>query len=246
VEIAAIYQFLLKEVSRRDESNCNFKEIGTSVVEFALVVPILIMLLFGIFELNVGLYSVHNVTQNLSDSVRAGAIAQDDASADRKIFDRIFGSTPPGATVEAITIYRAENFDSPPPVPCAASCTTYSGATLSGTFDAYTWCSSENGTCTFSGTKLIRYGKNSTWTYKTFTNTTGCNNVVFGDPLVGTVKECGVQNLPACVSYCPPDRRPYELLGVAVKMKYSPITKFIPLSYTYERHAVVPIEPRVV
>ena len=55
---------------------------------------------------------------------------------------------------------------------------------------SWTFCAVENATCTFTGTKEVRYGKNSTWVIGTYTDTVGCNNGVFGDPLVGTVKEC--------------------------------------------------------
>lgn len=54
----------------------------------------------------------------------------------------------------------------------------------------WTRCASENGTCLFSGTRQVRYGANGVFAYKTATASIGCNNSVFGDPLVGTVKGC--------------------------------------------------------
>jgi hypothetical protein len=55
-------------------------------------------------------------------------------------------------------------------------------------------CAVENGICTFSGTKTVRYGTGSKWAYKTATNSIACNNSVFGDPAYGYVKECDVAN----------------------------------------------------
>ena len=54
----------------------------------------------------------------------------------------------------------------------------------------WTFCSNEYRMCNFVGTKEIRYGKHGTWVYGTFTNQVFCDNSVFGDPLVGTLKEC--------------------------------------------------------
>jgi len=74
---------------------------------------------------------------------------------------------------------------------------TLSGATGGAALSAapITWktCANENGFCAFSGTAKVQYGANSTWTAKTFTGGVACTNAVFGDPLVGTVKSCQIQ-----------------------------------------------------
>jgi len=63
----------------------------------------------------------------------------------------------------------------------------------------WTFCSNEYESCNFSGTAEVRYGKNTTWALtKTITNGTACSNSVFGDPLVGTVKECQVKGSFSC------------------------------------------------
>jgi glucose/arabinose dehydrogenase len=54
----------------------------------------------------------------------------------------------------------------------------------------WTQCASENGVCSFSGTREVRYGANGAYAYYTFTNSVNCTNAVFGDPLVGTGKQC--------------------------------------------------------
>ena len=57
----------------------------------------------------------------------------------------------------------------------------------------WTFCSNEYENCSFSGTKIVRYGKNGTWVSGSFTNGVFCDNSVFGDPLFGTVKQCEIQ-----------------------------------------------------
>jgi Flp pilus assembly pilin Flp len=54
----------------------------------------------------------------------------------------------------------------------------------------WTFCANEDGFCAFSGTKQVRYGKNGSYYYGTFTDGIACTNGVFGDPLYLTVKEC--------------------------------------------------------
>ncbi len=56
----------------------------------------------------------------------------------------------------------------------------------------WTFCANENGTCSFTGTRQVRYGANNVFTYKVLTNGTACTNAVFGDPLVGVVKRCEI------------------------------------------------------
>jgi Flp pilus assembly pilin Flp len=56
----------------------------------------------------------------------------------------------------------------------------------------WTTCANEHGFCSFTGTHPVKYGAGSSWYTGTFTNGVACNNSVFGDPLVGTVKSCQV------------------------------------------------------
>ena len=63
---------------------------------------------------------------------------------------------------------------------------------LVNTTNTHTWtfCANEGVWCSFTGIKNVRYGANGSYYYKTFTNGTSCTNVVFGDPLYGTKKQC--------------------------------------------------------
>ena len=58
----------------------------------------------------------------------------------------------------------------------------------------WTYCADENGTCSFSGTKEVRYGENGSYFYLIFTGSTPCTNTVFGDPIPGVFKHCYYRN----------------------------------------------------
>ena len=64
------------------------------------------------------------------------------------------------------------------------------GASDVDLYDGWTNCAAENGQCDFTGTKEVRYGANGSYFYLDLTDGTACTNAVFGDPLVGTTKEC--------------------------------------------------------
>src|SRR6185312_15396755 len=63
--------------------------------------------------------------------------------------------------------------------------------------NAWSQCSSENGTCIFNGsTMTVAYGANGQFHYATLTNGVACNNTTFGDPIPGTVKACYIMAPP--------------------------------------------------
>ena len=57
---------------------------------------------------------------------------------------------------------------------------------------AATWttCANENGTCSFSGTRDVRYGNEISFVTKSATASIVCSNGVFGDPAPGKTKTC--------------------------------------------------------
>ncbi len=57
----------------------------------------------------------------------------------------------------------------------------------------WVYCADEGDTCTFSGTRTVRYGAGSSWNTLVATGSISCNNSTFGDPIVGTVKTCEYQ-----------------------------------------------------
>ena len=79
-----------------------------------------------------------------------------------------------------------------------AAATTVDGTpTPTSLLVSWTSCAAENGTCSFNGTKKVRFGAGSTYVTKIISGGTPCNNAVFGDPLFGTVKHCEVSPIAA-------------------------------------------------
>ena len=60
----------------------------------------------------------------------------------------------------------------------------------------WTFCANEGGRCSFTGTKLVRYGAGSSFNTGTFTGGVDCSNSTFGDPIVGTAKHCDYTDPP--------------------------------------------------
>jgi 3D (Asp-Asp-Asp) domain-containing protein len=77
----------------------------------------------------------------------------------------------------------------PTPVPTPVPTTTTLPAQSPGVWTA---CADEDGTCNFSGTKVVRYGANGIFVSKTLAGPAACTNAVFGDPLVGVRKHCEI------------------------------------------------------
>jgi len=54
----------------------------------------------------------------------------------------------------------------------------------------WVYCAPENGICSFTGTRQVRYGADNIYAYKLGAGSIDCNNTVFGDPVFGFVKAC--------------------------------------------------------
>jgi hypothetical protein len=56
--------------------------------------------------------------------------------------------------------------------------------------ETWTACAAENATCSFSGTRAVRYGGAGVFVSKLVNASTMCSNAVFTDPIPNTVKSC--------------------------------------------------------
>jgi len=65
----------------------------------------------------------------------------------------------------------------------------------------FDWCANQDGTCSFSGTAMVAYGANGSFSYKSATNGIACNSSTFGDPAPGTTKACYYQMTTSSNSY---------------------------------------------
>jgi serine protease len=90
------------------------------------------------------------------------------------------------------------------PAPCSGcgagivnAAAAVNAALASATTTTQTWtkCATEGGTCTFSGTRDVRYGTATSYVTKTFTGSVACTNAVFGDPAHGYVKSCSYSSI---------------------------------------------------
>jgi len=56
--------------------------------------------------------------------------------------------------------------------------------------ETWTACGNEGATCTFPGTREVRYGANGVYASKIVAGATACTNAVFGDPIPNVFKAC--------------------------------------------------------
>lgn len=61
--------------------------------------------------------------------------------------------------------------------------------------ETWTACGAEGATCSFTGTREVRYGAPAVFASKIIAGATACTNAVFGDPIVGTVKACSYSSI---------------------------------------------------
>jgi hypothetical protein len=77
----------------------------------------------------------------------------------------------------------------------AASATQVPRAQSLAASSSWSVAAQENGRFQVSGTRLTRYGVEGHWVEKSFTDSeVECSNATYGDPVVGTVKECQVDD----------------------------------------------------
>jgi len=60
--------------------------------------------------------------------------------------------------------------------------------------DSGVMCASEDGYCSFSGSRFVRYGAGDRFTVRLLTDGTDCSNAVFGDPIFGERKACYIES----------------------------------------------------
>jgi hypothetical protein len=65
------------------------------------------------------------------------------------------------------------------------------GASCPPAPEQWSFCSDENGTCSFSGIKRVRFGKRGKYSYGIFAGSASCTSSAFGgDPIFGVRKSC--------------------------------------------------------
>jgi beta-glucanase (GH16 family) len=89
---------------------------------------------------------------------------------------------------------------------------------------SWTNCATENGTCSFSGTREVRYGLDGKYATRTATGSIACTNEVFGDPYPGADKICSYATTTTADAQPAPDTSnpsPYGQSATAYTLTFS-------------------------
>lgn len=104
---------------------------GATLVEGALVTPVLLLFIFGIFEFGLAFRDYLTVANSTRDGVRTASVAGAELDADYRTLAAIADASAvlPDGAIEEIVIFKATGPDDVP----AANCET------AGTCNRYTW-----------------------------------------------------------------------------------------------------------
>ena len=114
------------------------------------------------------------------------SLTPDDVAAKLKSTARAFPAACSGCGAGIVNAAAAVN---------AALASTTTTTPTPTTTVTWTTCASEGGTCSFSGTRDVRYGTATSYVIKTLTGPVACTNTVFGDPARGYVKSCSYSSV---------------------------------------------------
>jgi hypothetical protein len=127
---------------RRWRHGC--RERGATLVEFALVMPLLLLLAFGTAEMGLAWVSNNRVEGSVSTAARIAASSGSVVEADRSVLQSLRASLPQEQlnTLDRVIIFKPTNVDGGVPSGCikpigsgsqagvTGSCNTYAGATV--------------------------------------------------------------------------------------------------------------------
>ncbi|MEQ1786435.1 MAG: TadE/TadG family type IV pilus assembly protein [Acidimicrobiales bacterium] len=98
-------------------------ERGAVVVEAALVLPLLLMLLFGIIEVGGAIKSYSSAANAARAGGRMASVAGNEAMADQQILERVAGEASglPNGEIEYVIIWNSTGVGETPPAACIAA-----------------------------------------------------------------------------------------------------------------------------
>jgi hypothetical protein len=118
----------------------------------------------------------------------------------------INAATDPGKSAKGVSLlpvaqYKANASGEARPVAGQLDIGAYEVTGDAANAAAVTWtaCGNEGATCSFSGTREVRFGANGTYTSKVITASTPCTSAVFGDPIKGVAKTCSYSSSSSAV-----------------------------------------------
>lgn len=107
---------------------------GATLVEGALVMPVLMLFIFGIFEFGLAFRDYLTVANSTRDGVRTASVAGSDLDADYRALAAIADASAalPDGAIEEIVIFQATGPDDTPAANCeaAGTCNRYTAADL--------------------------------------------------------------------------------------------------------------------
>jgi subtilisin family serine protease len=113
-----------------------------------------------------------------------------------------YGANNSYATLNAVGSIACNNNVFGDPMPGVAKTCQYSSTSITSTtpaptpgVESWTVCGSEGATCSFTGTREVRYGAAGKFVSKIIAGATLCSNSVFGDPIPGTAKTCSYSSI---------------------------------------------------
>lgn len=195
------------------------------MVEFALMAPLLVLLVLGIVEYGSVLRNETTVTGAVRNAARVGAQYKDDVLGDKNALSSLYASigSAQRLSINRVIIYRADSASGAPTASCISASIATPIAPHGNTTDA---CN------VYSQAQVVAAGTGGTW-------------AAAGD-------NCGTGS-GWDQYWCPKNRKaalvgadsPPDYLGLYVSVTYTPITGLFPTTTSYTDYAVNRLEPDV-
>ncbi len=202
-------------------------EDGAVMVEFALMAPLLVILVLGIVEYGSILRNETTVTGAVRNAARVGAQYKDDALGDLNALSSLYASigSAQRLTINRVVIYRSDVATGAPPAACLSVNVTSSPTSAHG--------SSADNCNVYSAAQVAgaATAPASSWS-------------AAGDA-------CGSSRWDGF--WCPSVRKaslvggdsPPDYMGLYISVTYTPITGLVPTTTTFTDYAVNRLEPDV-
>ncbi len=226
---------------------------GATMAEAALVMPVFVLLLFGLFEFSGYIGAATGANAAVKAGARMATVSGDDPMADANILDRMnmegAGLVASNDVVEEIKIWKAAGKDDEPPETCndASNCNHYVNPNQPG--GAYGKASlplttEEDPTATMSPDYAdchFGYGSGAS-------EENGCteaNRLDSGWPPGDRRIMTKNPNNPACgPNPSLPECQPTDMVGLWIKVRHDYYTGFFGESVTVTSKTIVQIEPQ--
>ena len=196
----------------RSTRRARSRQRGAVLVETAMVVPILIFLCFGIFEVGVAWRSSNELTRSVGSAIVDSGRQTDGRYSDLFAMERITASLAGSETLDWVIVYKTDDTRSEPSVDCLAD-----AAAVAGTNQVR----SRTDECVVYGGV---FAENATTA--DFPSPTCAGDV--DDDFCPTDRDSVLTNGT-------------DRLGLAVQVQHDWLTGFLPGGVTLADHAVIPI-----